>query len=503
MSHIGFQPVRGQIFLAASLMLTLASGCASTPPASLSPAAKPSSAAKTAEKPAAGASTAVRPGMDPAADRDPFPSTYHPLPARPTALVGATVLTATGQQIEHGVVVMVDGHITAVGGPGTPVPPGTVSIDASGKWVTPGVIDVHSHLGVYPSPAVSSRQDGNEMTDPNTAGVWAENSVWPQDPGFDRARAGGVTTLQILPGSGNLFGGRSVTIRNVPALTIQGMKFPGAPYGLKMACGENPKREYGNKGRLPSTAMGNVYGYRKAWIDAAEYARKWDDYRAKIARGEQADPPKRDLTLDTLAGVLSGEILVHNHCYRADEMATMIDISHEFGYRVTMFHHAVEAYKIAPLLAKEHVCVALWAERGGMKMEALDGIGENAAMVQAAGGCVVIHSDDGQLIQRLNQEAGIALGAGWRAGIRISRAEAIAWITANPARTLGISDRTGSLEPGKLADVVLWSGDPFSVYTIAEKVFIDGALVYDRHDPHYQPRSDFELGQPGEGAFHP
>lgn len=446
---------------------------------------------------------ALRPGLDPSVDRDAFPSTYHPLPSQPTAIVGATVLTATGLQIDHGVVVMAAGKLTAVGGPDTPVPSGTTVVDARGKWVTPGVVDAHSHLGVEPSPAVSSRQDANEMTDPDTAGVWAENSVWPADPGFDRARAGGVTTLEILPGSGNLFGGRSVTLRNVPALTEQGMKFPGAPYGLKMACGENPKRVYGSHGRLPSTEMGNVYGYRKAWIEAASYARKWDEYRAKVAKGEKADPPQRDLTLDTLAGVLAGEILVQNHCYRADEMATMIDISHEFGYHVTMFHHAVEAYKIAPLLAKEHICVALWAERGGMKMEALDGIGENAALVQKAGGCVVIHSDDGDLIQRLNQEAGIALGAGWRAGIPISRADAIAWITANPAKALGIEAQTGSLQPGKRADVVIWTGDPFSVYTLAEKVFIDGALAYDRHDARYQSRSDFELGQPGGGAFHP
>jgi imidazolonepropionase-like amidohydrolase len=227
-------------------------------------------------------------------------------------------------------------------------------LDGHGKWVTPGLIDVHSHMGVYPSPGVASRQDGNEMTDPNTAGVWAEHSIWPQDPAFQRARAGGVTTLQILPGSGNLFGGRSVTLKNVPAVTTRGMKFPQAPYGLKMACGENPKMFYGTKGRAPSTAMGNVFGYRKAWLDAIKYAQDWSQYRAKLAAGEAADPPKRDLTLDTLAGVLSGEILIHNHCYRADEMATMIDLAHEFDLHITAFHHAVEAYKIAPLLAQEH-----------------------------------------------------------------------------------------------------------------------------------------------------
>jgi imidazolonepropionase-like amidohydrolase len=341
------------------------------------------------------------------------------------------------------------------------------------------------------------------MTDPNTAGVWSENSVWPMDPGFDRARAGGVTTLQILPGSGNLFGGRSVTLKNVPSTTTQGMKFPGAPYGLKMACGENPKRVYGSKGKTPSTNMGNVYNYRKAWIDAAEYKRKWQVYRDKVAKGESADPPKRDLTLDTLMGVQAGEITVQNHCYRADEMATMIDISHEFGYHVTMFHHAVEAYKIGPLLAKENICVAIWAQRSGFKMEAYDGIAENAALVHKSGACVVIHSDDEIVIQRLNQEAGMALGAGRQAGINISDADAIAWITRNPAKALGIADRTGSLEAGKMADVALWSANPFSVYALAEKVFVDGALVYDRHDPRRQPRSDFELGQPGEGAFHP
>jgi imidazolonepropionase-like amidohydrolase len=479
-------------------LVVLATACASTEVQKAS-AGKPAPTARAKSA----AVESLRVGLDPNSDRDPFPSTYHALPSQPTAIVGGTVLTATGLQIAHGVVVMADGKIAAVGGVDTPIPKGVVVVDAKGKWVTPGVIDAHSHLGVYPHPGVSSRQDGNEMTDPNTAGVWAEHSIWPQDPGFDRARAGGVTTMQILPGSGNLFGGRSVTIKNVPALTAQGMKFPGAPYGLKMACGENPKRVYGSKGRLPSTEMGNVLGYRKAWIDAAEYARKWDDYRAKVAKGEKADPPKRDLTLDTLAGVLAGEILVHNHCYRADEMATMIDISHEFGYHVTMFHHAVEAYKIAPLLAKEGVCVALWAERGGIKMEAMDGIGENAAIVHKAGGCVVIHSDDDELIQRLNQEAGIALGAGARAGIPISDADAIAWITANPAKTLGIDNRTGSLAPGKMADVVIWTDNPFSVYSIAEKVFIDGGLAYDRRDARHQPRSDFELGQPGGGAFHP
>lgn len=442
-------------------------------------------------------------GLDPAARPDPFPSTYAAFPSAPTAIRGATILTATGLRIDNGVIVLQAGKILAVGGADTAIPDGVTVIDGRGKWVTPGIIDAHSHLGVYPSPGVASRSDGNEATDPVTANVWAEHSVWPQDPGFNRARAGGVTTLQILPGSANLFGGRSVTLRNVPSVTMQGMKMPGAPYGLKMACGENPKRVYGGKGRSPSTAMGNVAGYRRAWIDAAEYGRKWDDYRAKIAKGEKADPPKRDLGLDTLVGVLHGEILVQNHCYRADEMAVMIDIAREFGYKISMFHHASEAYKIGPLLAKEGICFATWADWAGFKMESYDGIEANAAIAYRAGACTVIHSDDATITQRLNQEAAIAMAAGNRIGLNITEAEAIAWITANPAKAMGIDGQTGSLVAGKRADVVLWSADPFSIYAQAEKVFIDGALIYDRHDPRYQPKSDFELGQPGEGAFHP
>ncbi len=475
---------------ALAVLAALAAGCATAPPPEHT-----AQASRPAEKP-----KPLPPGLDPLANPDAFPSTYRPGASQPTALVHATVLTATGRQIEDGTVVMSGGRIVAVGGPETAVPAGAAVVDARGKWVTPGLIDIHSHMGDYPVPAVPSRSDGNELTDPNTAQVWAEHSVWPQDPAFDRSRAGGVTTLDILPGSGNLFGGRSVVLKNVNAVTVQGMKFPGAPYGLKMACGENPKRVYGSKGRFPSTAMGNVAGYRGAWIAAANYRRAWDTYRDKVAKGQAADPPLRNLQLDTLVGVLKGEILIQNHCYRADEMADMIDISHEFGFHIAAFHHAVESYKIAPMLAKEGICSAVWADWGGFKMEAYDATQANAALVHRAGACTVIHSDDDYIDQHLNQEAAVAMTAGNRVGLAITRAEAIAWITANPAKALGIGRETGSLEPGKAADVVLWSRDPFSVYAVAEHVYVDGAEVYDRAHPR-QPRSDFEVGQPAKGAF--
>ena len=417
----------------------------------------------------------------------PYSSRYKALPSEATILKGATVLTGTGERLDNADVVMDGGKIIAVG-PGLDAGSMTV-VDASGMWITPGVIDVHSHLGVYASPRVNAHSDGNEATAPNTAEVWAEHSVWPQDPGFVTALAGGVTSLQILPGSANLFGGRGVTLKNVPGQSVQEMKFPGAPHGLKMACGENPKRVYGNRGTAPSTRMGNVAGYRSAWIAA-------EDYRDKMAAAEkgQGEAPMRDLQLETLVGVLDGEILVHNHCYRADEMAVMLDIAKEFGYKITAFHHGVEAYKVADMLRDNDTCAAIWADWYGFKMEAFDGIRENAAILDRAGTCTVMHSDDAIGIQRLNQESAKVIGAAARVGIDIAPERAVRWFTSNAAKALGIADVTGSLEPGKMADVTLWSGNPFSVYTKAERVYIDGALIFDRQNPAVNPVTDFSLG---------
>ncbi|MGD2129010.1 MAG: amidohydrolase [Lysobacterales bacterium] len=434
------------------------------------------------------------------AEPEPYPSTYSPLPSEPVLIVNATILTGTGERIDNGSLLMSEGRIERVAGSSREIRAGDAKvIDAGGRWVTPGLIDVHSHLGVYPSPHVKAHSDGNEATDPVTAEVWAEHSIWPQDPGFSRALAGGVTALQVLPGSANLIGGRGVTLKNVPSVSYQGMKFPGAPYGLKMACGENPKRVYGEKGRAPSTRMGNVAGYRAQWIEARRYIHDWEEYENRKP-GKNGDKdvsePKRDLRLETLAGALKGEILVHMHCYRADEMLTILDMADEFGYKVTAFHHGVEAYKIADTLAERGVCGALWADWWGFKAEAYDGIQENIAIVdRPPGSCAIVHSDSAEGIQRLNQEAAKAMTRGRRAGMDIEPERAIRWVTSNAAKALGILDRTGTLEPGKMADVVLWNGNPFSVYALADQVYIDGALLYARNNPARQPESDFELGQ--------
>src|SRR5205809_1635222 len=428
--------------------------------------------------------------------RPQYPSTYRRHGNPPVVIRNSTIMTATGQEIPNGAIAFQDGRIVAVGATVEP-PAGAVVVDGAGRYVTPGLIDTHSHLGVYAAPGTDAEADGNELTNPVTSEVWAEHSFWPQDPQIPLAIAGGITTIQALPGSGNLIGGRSAVLKLVPARTVQEMEVPGARYGLKMACGENPKRVYGQRHQAPSTRMGNMAGYRGAFAQAEAYRRKWDSWN----RDRHGEPPERNLRLETLAEVLRGNMYVQIHCYRADEMAQMLDLAREFGFKIRSFHHAVEAYKIADLLAHDSTSVSVWADWWGFKEEAMDGIQQNAALNQQAGGRPIIHSDDPGGIQRLNQEAAKAMYSGQRAGIAITRDQALRWITVNPAWTLGIDSIVGTLEPGKMADVVVWSGDPFSVYAKAAQVYNDGWLVYDRGDAAHQPRTDFELGQvPAPGS---
>ena len=431
-------------------------------------------------------------------------------PAPSFVLRGGTVLTAAGKRFEPGFVVVAKGRITSVGAGDPPALAGTRVIDVSGKFVTPGLIDAHSHLGVYSSPGFQAHEDGNEATSPVTAGVWAEHALWPQDPGIELAVAGGVTTMLVLPGSANLIGGRGVTVHLVPARGSRAMRFPGAPDVLKMACGENPKRVYGGKSVAPSTRMGNLRGQREAFFAAQRYRDEWRRWRDKAEHPKDGaskkprkgaedpkeipQPPARDLGLETLAEVLDGHVLVEWHCYRADDMLDAIQLADEVGFQVRAFHHALEAYKIRDILAAKGIAVATWADWWGFKIEAYDGIPENAALVAEAGARAVIKSDSAIDIQRLNQEAGKVLASARHAGITLDEDGALRMVTANPAWALGIDADVGTLEPGKRADLVVWDAHPFSVYAHATSVFVDGRLRYDR-GREGEPWSDYLLGQ--------
>jgi imidazolonepropionase-like amidohydrolase len=434
------------------------------------------------------------------------------------AIVGATLLLGTGKRIENGTIVFANGKITAIGA-NVAAPAGAAVVDGKGKFVTPGLIDTHSHMGVYAAPHVIATSDGNEMTDPTTPYVFSEHAFWPQDPSIEAAVAGGVTTAQILPGSGNIIGGRAVTLKLKPKLEARAMRFDGAPNGLKMACGENPKRVYGPTNRAPMSRMGSAAKLRQSFVKAQEYRqaqqtyrnewdawkKKYDDAKAKPADaddpGKEPKPIDRDLGLETLADVLDGKINVHIHCYRADEMLMMLQVAKEFGFKIASFHHAVEAYKIAPVLAKEGVGASIWSDWWGFKLEAWDSVEENAAIVEASKGLPIIHSDSQIGIQRLNQDAAKAMFAGQRAGLRITEDQALTWVTRNPAHVLGIDAKTGTLENGKMADVVVWDRSPFSIYAAAQQVYSDGELVFDR-SATTKRWSDFEVGSAVE-EVHP
>jgi imidazolonepropionase-like amidohydrolase len=406
------------------------------------------------------------------------PAAANPPAAESLLLRGATVMTAAGPPLASADVLVERGRITAVAAD-LPVPAGATVIDVTGRWITPGIIDPHSHLGVYAVPNVATTQDGNEMTGPFKPELRAEDSFWPQDPALERALAGGVTSIHVLPGSANLIGGQGVTLHLVRALSAREMRFPGAPTTMKLACGENPMRVYGGKGQAPQTRMAEVAMLRQQLETARAY---------KPEEGKA-----HDFANEALARVLSGETLIENHCYRADEMLLRLDLFREFGVAPRAFHHAVEAYKIRDRLRAAGVGAVVWADWANIKLELADAVPANAALLDEAGVRVALHSDSPDDVQRLNQEAAKALAAGLRAGIPVDRERALRWITANPAWILGIDGRVGTLEPGKDADLVVWSRDPFSVYARAEQVFIGGRRVYQRSDSQ-EPRLDFELG---------
>ncbi len=420
---------------------------------------------------------------------DPFPSRYQTPAPDDMLLRGATILDGAGGRIDGGDVLVRGGRIVAVG-KGI-ANPGVREVDASGRWVTPGVIDVHSHGGTWVLPLTAidrEASDVSEVATPDSADTWIETAVNPQDMAFDRALAAGVTTIQILPGSTPIFAGRSVVVKPVRAPTVWGMKAVGGVQGFKMACGENPK-SWGadDKNDGPTSRQGVVAFMRQSFLDAQAYKRA-------VERGAAVE---RDLKLETLAGILAGDIRVNFHCYRANDIASVMAVAKEFGFTIGAIHHATEAYKIPGLLREAGTCAAVWADWWGFKMEAQDAVRAEAPLLERAGVCVMMHSDSPADGQRLNIAAAKAAAAGRRIGIETPPEVMIKWTTSNPAKLLGLDKSVGTLAPGYRADVVLWSGNPFSIYSKADLVLIDGAVAYDRNRPPTGPVSDFEAGRGG------
>ncbi|HLX83255.1 MAG TPA: amidohydrolase [Terriglobales bacterium] len=385
----------------------------------------------------------------------------------------ATVMTVTHGNIKNGSVYIKDGKIAAVGAT-VNAPASAAVIDAQGKYLTPGIVDSHSHIALD--------DDVNEATSPVTPHMMMKDAFDYQDKAIYRALAGGVTTSLLLHGSANMIGGQAVVIKHKYGDSRDALLFPNAPRSIKFASGENPKRVYGDRNQLPSTRMGNFAVQREALVQAQDYMREWDAYNEKVKRGDKeakdATPPKRDLKLDALADVLRGKLYVQIHCYRADEMLTEIAMAKEFGYKLRAFHHALEAYKIADQLAAADVGIATFADWWGYKQEAWDAIPWNAVMAMRKGVKVAIKSDSEDYTRRLNQEAAKTMRYGGA-----TEEEALKMITINPAWIIGVDDRVGSVDVGKDADLVIWDGYPLSTTGVPEKVLIDGNVYFDRSQP--------------------
>lgn len=393
------------------------------------------------------------------------------------AVVGAALETASSKgRIEDGVLVVRAGKIAAVGSRGdTPVPEGIPVVDGRGRTLMPGIVDPHSHMGVYPWPSVESNSDGNEATDPVRPEVRAIDSVNAEDPAFALARAGGVTTVMVLPGSANLIGGQAAVLKLREGGTVEAMKFEGAPPSMKMAFGENPKRVYGERDTAPSTRMGNLAVLRRAFSEARDYREARARYAAKAAKGDKdAEPPEKDLRKEALAGMLDGTFRLQVHCYTKSDILSLLSFADEQKMQVTAIHHALDAYKVRREIAKHGAAVCTWADWWGFKVEAWDGIPQNAALCAEAGVKVCVHSDSSEQVQRLWIEAAKMVAAG------LPRAEAVKALTWNPAKVIGVEARIGSLEAGKDADLALFSGDPFSILSRVDATWIDGKKVFER-----------------------
>jgi imidazolonepropionase-like amidohydrolase len=419
----------------------------------------------------------------------------------PLALKGGKIYRITSPPIDSGTIIIRNGLIEEVGGINqVTIPSDAVVVDMAGKSILPGIIDAHSHMGVYSWPGVEANSDGNEATAPVTAQVRAEDGINLEDPAFARARAGGVTTVMVLPGSANIIGGEGVVLKLKPAALLSGMKMAEAPRQMKMAMGENPKRVYGGRDQLPSTRMGTMAKLREVFTKAIEQKMKiekfetdttkyedkklrWEAKRDEAAKSgkafdddepEKPTPPAKDALSDALIDVMDGKVRVHVHCYRKDDIQDIIRISDEFGFQIVAIHHALEAYKLAEELAQRNIGVATWPDWWGFKMEAYDATPLAPTILVHAGVLTIFKSDSSDIVQRMYTEAAKGVKYG------LTEDEALATITLNPAKILGIDQWVGSIEKGKQADIAVFSRSPLDIYTRVDMTFIDGRQVFDR-----------------------
>ena len=389
---------------------------------------------------------------------------------RAIAIRGGTVLTVTRGTIQNGVVVLRDGKIAAVGGSNTAIPDGAEIVEAKGRFVTPGIIDAHSHIA-----AESINEGGTTVS--SMTGI--EDVLDPTDVSIYRDLAGGLTVANVLHGSANPIGGKNQVIKLRWGKDARGLIFEGAPPGIKFALGENPKdmRQFGQTGprRYPITRAGTEFVIRDAFSRAKAYQKEWQDYDRRKKAGEGAAMPRRDLQLEALVEILEGKRLVHSHTYRADETLMLMRLAEEMGFKIATFQHVLEGYKVADEMAKHGAGGSTFSDWWAYKVEAEDAIPYNAAMMHKRGVLVSVNSDSAEHARRLNTEAAKSMHWGG-----LTEDEALSFVTINPAKQLKIDARVGSLEAGKDADVVIWNKHPLSTYAIVDRVYIDGQQYYDR-----------------------
>jgi imidazolonepropionase-like amidohydrolase len=391
---------------------------------------------------------------------------------------GARILSITAPPIAQGVLVIKGGKIVAVGEAGkVQIPAGAKVQDATGKVIMPGIVDSHSHIGIMGNPTVSDSQDGNEGSGPIQPGLRALDAIDPADPNIRMATSGGITTANIMPGSGNVMGGQTAYVK-LRGSTMEQMLIPGTLGGMKMANGTNPKG-YGSRGQAPMTRMEEAALARGIFVKAQQYKGKWDAYtKAVAAKDKNAKEPDHDLGLDAVVQVLDGKRVVHNHTHRADDVMTVLRLSDEFHYRVVV-HHGTESCEVADELAKRHIGVSFtMIDSPGGKPETINFSISCPARLEKAGVKVAFNTDDPITNSRLLLRSA-ALGV--RGGM--SEDAALKGLTIYPAEMLDLQSRVGSLEVGKDADFIVLSGAPLSVYTHVMETWIEGEKVFDRNNP--------------------